>query len=51
MFYVISFSNGVTKYGNFYNYIDCLNYAESLSCGYNFTIEQYDSEEDYYNSL
>ena len=50
-YYVISYENGETRYGDFNSYNDCLNYAESRNGGYDFTIEEYDSEEDYFNSL
>lgn len=51
MFYVICYENGETRYGNFNSYSAALNYAESRSGGYDFTIEEYDSEEDYLNNL
>ena len=51
MFYVINYENGEQRHGNFEGYSDCLNYAESRNGGYGFTIEEYDSEEDYFNDL
>ena len=51
MFYVINYENGECRHGNFNSYSDCLNYAESHNGGYNYTIEEYDSEDDYLNSL
>lgn len=51
MLYVINYENGEQRHGNFENYFDCLNYAESRNGGYGFTIEEYDSEEDYEQSL
>ena len=51
-FYVMTFENGVERYGEFYDYIDALNYAESLGERYGeFTLSEYDSEEDYYENI
>lgn len=50
-FFVISYENGETRYGEFNDYSDALNYAESHNGGYDFTIEEYDSEEDYISYL
>lgn len=47
-YYVISYENGEMRHGNFNSYADALNYAESRNGGYDFTIEEFDSEEDYY---
>ena len=47
-FYVISYENGETRYGEFADYMSVLNYAESRNSGYDFLIEEYDSEDDYY---
>lgn len=47
MFYVIKYENGMCRYGNFNNYSDALNYAESFNGGFDFTINTYDCEEDY----
>lgn len=51
MFYVINYENGVTRYGDFSSYYDALNYAESNNGDYDFTIEQYDCEDDYYQNI
>ena len=51
MFYVISYENGETRHGDFYNYSDALNYAESHNGGWDFTIEEFETEDDYLNSL
>ena len=51
MFYIINYENGEQRHGNFYRYEDVLNYAETRNGGYDFTIEEYDSEEDYLNDL
>ena len=50
MFYVISYETGETRY---YEgaYSDALNYAESRNGGYEYTIEEYASEDDYFDSL
>lgn len=50
-FYVIEYENGEVRYGDFRNYHNALSYAESRSGGYDFTISEYDSEEDYYNNI
>lgn len=50
-FYVIDYENGATRYGEFNNYSDAMNYAESANGGYDFLISEYDSEEDYENTL
>lgn len=48
MFYVIDYENGATLTGEFKSYCDCLALAESFApCGCEFTISEYDSEEDY----
>lgn len=47
-FYVISYENGETRYGEFADYTGALIYANSYNRGYDFTIEKYDSEEDYF---
>lgn len=51
MFYVIRYENGAERYGTFYRYADAVNYAESRSGGWNYTIEEYDSEDDYLNNI
>lgn len=50
-FYEIYIENGRNVHGDFYSYEDALNYAESCARGHNFTIEEYDSEEDFFASL
>ena len=50
-FYVVNYEDDKTRYANFNSYIDCLNYAKSRFGCYDFTIEEYDSEEDYFNNL
>ena len=47
-FYVITYENGKVMTGEFNSYIDALNYAESSNGGYDFTVEEYESEDDYY---
>lgn len=51
MFYVISYENDEVKFGNFNSYSDCLNFAESYNSFCDYTIEEYISEVDYFNSL
>lgn len=46
-YFVIEYENGEYRHGEFNSYVDALNYAESHNSGYDFTIEEYDSEEDY----
>lgn len=50
-FYIINYSGNIQHYGNFHNYIEALNFASTESNGCDFTLEEYDSEEDYCNSL
>lgn len=50
-FYVICYENGETRYIKLTDYMSALKYAESRNGGYYFTIEEYDSEEDYFNNL
>ena len=51
MFYVISYENGEFRTGYFNSYNDCLNYAESYNDDCDFTIEEYDSELDFFNNI
>lgn len=51
MFYVINYENGEMRHGEFYSYGEALNYAESHNGGHDFTIEEYDSEEEYLKNL
>lgn len=51
MFYVISYENGATRYLDCTNYNDVLDYAESHSGGHEYTVEEYDSQEDWENNL
>lgn len=50
-FYVIKYENGVVRYGEFATYKDAENYAESYNGGYDYTISDYDSVEEYDESL
>ena len=47
-FYLISYENGETRYVEFADYTSALNYAVIHNSGYEFTIEKYDSEDDYF---
>ena len=49
-YFIIEYENGEYRHGEFNNYDDALNYAESYNSDYGFTIEEYDSEEDYLTS-
>lgn len=46
-FYVIDYDNGAMGCGEFKNYTECLNYAESVNGEHDFTIYEYESEEEY----
>ena len=50
-FYVITFSSGHSLHGLFNSYSDCLTYVENHKFSDDFTIEEYDSEDDYINNL
>lgn len=50
-YYVIEYENGAYRHGEFNSYIDALNYAKSHCGGWAFTIEVYESEEDYLMNL
>ena len=51
MYYVINYENGEMRHGEFNSYSDALEYAESRNGGYEFTIEEYNSEEEYEETL
>lgn len=51
MYYIINYENGEIRHGEFNCYTDALEYAESRNSGYDFTVEEYDSEEEYEESL
>ena len=46
-FYVIDYDNGAMRCGEFKNYTECLNYAESVNGEHDFTIYEYESEEEF----
>lgn len=50
-YYVINYENGSQRTGDFNNYDDALNYAESCNGGWNFNITEYDSQEDVEENL
>ena len=50
-FYVIEYENGEVRYGDFVSAEAAMNYAESRSGGYNYTISDYASFEEYDESL
>lgn len=50
-YYVIDYENGAFRHGYFNSYSDAVNYAESCNGGYDYTISEYDSAEDYENNL
>ena len=49
-FYVIDYDNGARRCGEFKNYTECLNYAESVNGEHDFTIYECESEEEYFNA-
>lgn len=48
--YVIDYDNGAMRCGEFKNYTECLNYAEGVNGEHDFTIYEYESEEEYFNA-
>ena len=50
-YYIINYESGEMRHGYFNSYADALNYAESYNSENEFTIEEYDSEEDYEEEL
>lgn len=50
-FYVIEFENGAYRHGYFNSYQEAIDYADSFNGGWDYTISDYDSEDDYDNSL
>lgn len=44
--YVIKYENGAYRCGEFKSYQDAINYAENNNGGWNFTIEEYENEDD-----
>lgn len=54
MFYVITFSNGDTKYLEAANYLEANDYADYYAEGihdWDYTIEEYYSEEQYLENI
>lgn len=50
-FYVIEYENGAVRHGEFASAAEALNYAESCNGGYDFTISDYESVEEYDKSM
>ena len=46
-YFVIDFEDGRSINGKFDTYVDAVIYADSNCEGYDYTIEEYESEEDY----
>lgn len=46
-YFVIGFEDGRSINGKFDTYVDAVIYADSHCDGYDYTIEEYESEEDY----
>lgn len=49
-FYVITYEHGVTLYGHFDTYAAADEYARSIY-EWDYTIEEYDNEDDYWDSI
>lgn len=43
----IDFDDGEYKHGDFDNFIDACDYAESIANGRDYTVDDYESYEDY----
>lgn len=50
-FYIIRYESGEVRHGEFRNREEAQNYAESHNGGYDFTIEEYDDEEEFLNEI
>ena len=50
-FYVIDYENGSFRHGYLNNYNEAVDYAENNNGGFDYTISEYDSEDDYFNCL
>lgn len=51
-FYVVDFEDGSSVWGYFKSYTEALDYAEAFNLtSVDFTISEYDSENDYFNNL
>lgn len=50
-FYVIEYDDGKTVYGDFRDYTDAVIHAMEINGDYDFTISEYDSEEEYFDNL
>ncbi len=50
-YYVIEYENGAYRHGEFDSYGKAIDYAENNNGGYDFTISEYDSEEEYQANL
>ena len=50
-FFVIDYQNGACRHGYLNNYDEAFDYAENNNGGWDYTISEYDSEEDYFNNL
>lgn len=51
MYYIITYENGAQRHGEFNSYAEALDYAENNNGGWDFTVEEYGSEEDYNDNL
>lgn len=51
MFYKIYYENGAERHGEFNTYADALDYAENNNGGHDFIVEEFETEDDYLESL
>ena len=50
-FFVIEWANGEFRHGYFDSYNEAVRYADSVMDWIDYTVSEYDSEEDYFNTL
>ena len=49
-YYEINYENGAYRHGEFNSYTEADDYAQNNNGGYDYTISEYDSYEDYINA-
>ena len=50
-YYLIEWENGEFRHGYFTSYNEAVNYADSVMDFIDYTISEYDSEEDYFKTF
>lgn len=50
-FYVISYENGAVRYMDNATYSEANRYAESNNGGWDYTVEEYDGEDEYFDNI